>query len=187
MAEQTLNIPQLIVFIILAVLGVRWYMKPSSNSTRQPPQQGRSVRLNPAQVDQITQMFPQLDRRQIAWDLQRNGGNVAATTERVLSGRGLETPPTSFNPPLSRSQPTARTATPAAKPSQPDLITRYNLASKVNAVSEPSPADEVKPKAWSQDKTERQSNLQRRRDEMILAARRKMEEKDKARASGASA
>lgn len=24
------------------------------------------------------------------WDLQRNGGSVAATTERVLTGRGLE-------------------------------------------------------------------------------------------------
>jgi hypothetical protein len=24
------------------------------------------------------------------WDLQRNGGNVVATTERILSGRGLE-------------------------------------------------------------------------------------------------
>lgn len=32
-------------------------------------------------------MFPQLSRRDIAWDLSRNGGNVAATTERALSGR----------------------------------------------------------------------------------------------------
>jgi coupling of ubiquitin conjugation to ER degradation protein 1 len=36
-------------------------------------------------------MFPQLSSRDIAWDLQRNGGNVEATTERVLSGRGLDT------------------------------------------------------------------------------------------------
>ena len=35
-------------------------------------------------------MFPQLDRRAIAWDLSRNGGNVGATTERVLEGRDLE-------------------------------------------------------------------------------------------------
>lgn len=25
------------------------------------------------------------------WDLHRNGGSVAATTERILTGRGLET------------------------------------------------------------------------------------------------
>lgn len=35
-------------------------------------------------------MFPQVSRRSIMWDLQRNGGNVVATTERILSGRGLE-------------------------------------------------------------------------------------------------
>lgn len=35
-------------------------------------------------------MFPQIDRRSIMWNLQRDGGNVGATTERVLSGRGLE-------------------------------------------------------------------------------------------------
>lgn len=42
------------------------------------------------QVDQLQQMFPQLNRRDIQWDLQRNGGSVQATTERVLGGRGLE-------------------------------------------------------------------------------------------------
>jgi coupling of ubiquitin conjugation to ER degradation protein 1 len=36
-------------------------------------------------------MFPQLSTRDIMWDLQRNGGNVAATTERILTGRGLDT------------------------------------------------------------------------------------------------
>lgn len=35
-------------------------------------------------------MFPQVGRREIQWDLQRNGGSPAATTERILSGRGLE-------------------------------------------------------------------------------------------------
>lgn len=40
-------------------------------------------------VEQITQMFPQVGRREVLWDLQRNGGSVAATSERILSG-GLE-------------------------------------------------------------------------------------------------
>lgn len=35
-------------------------------------------------------MFPQVGRREIMWDLQGNGGSVAATTERILGGRGLE-------------------------------------------------------------------------------------------------
>lgn len=123
------------------------------------------------------------------WDLQRNGGNVVATTERILSGRGLEVPPQSFQPPLpptsSNSALTASTST-QAKPLQPDLITRYNLKSKLaEHSSRPEGAEEEessggngkKTQAWSSNKSERQALLQRRREEMILAARRKMEAK----------
>lgn len=37
--------------------------------------------------------------------------------------------------------------------------------------------DDKKTKAWSSNREERHASLQRRRDEMILAARRKMEAK----------
>lgn len=37
---------------------------------------------------------------------------------------------------------------------------------------------------WSQNKSERQDLLKRRRDEMILEARRKMEERDRMKAVG---
>jgi coupling of ubiquitin conjugation to ER degradation protein 1 len=146
-------------------------------------------------------MFPQLSRRDIAWDLQRNGGNASATTERVLSGRGLDTvsftfevgvgtalmnmqqPPPSFN--LPTPGPTAQirvtSARPASKPAQPDLITRYNLSSKLAQSEEPA-KEEAPKRAWSADKNERQMNLQRRREEMILAARRKLEAQEKGKA-----
>jgi coupling of ubiquitin conjugation to ER degradation protein 1 len=60
------------------------------------------------------------------------------------------------------------------------LITRYNLASKVGQAAESTAAEQQSAKAWSADKNERQANLQRRREEMVLAARRKLEEKAKA-------
>jgi coupling of ubiquitin conjugation to ER degradation protein 1 len=45
------------------------------------------------------------------------------------------------------------------------------------------PAQEETPKkAWSADRNERQMNLQKRREEMILAARRKMEAQEKGKA-----
>ncbi|GAB1213617.1 hypothetical protein ATERTT37_002767 [Aspergillus terreus] len=104
--------------------------------------------VDPAQVEQISQMFPQLSTRDIMWDLQRNGGNVAATTERILTGRGLET----------------------------DLISRYNLRAKLaegdDAQSAPNSSS-----GWSQNKEERQRLLQKRRDDMILAARKRMMQK----------
>jgi coupling of ubiquitin conjugation to ER degradation protein 1 len=72
---------------------------------------------------------------------------------------------------------TAPRASPAPKTAQPDLITRYNLAAKLQQTDEP--AEQAKPKAWSADRNERQANLQRRREEMVLAARRKLEMAEK--------
>ena len=89
--SSTLNIPQLLVLAVVSFLVFRWYNSSSSSSpARAPASRNAGPRVNPAAVEQIAQMFPQLDRRHIAWDLQRNGSNVAGTTERILSGRGLE-------------------------------------------------------------------------------------------------
>lgn len=90
MAEQSINVPQVLVFIVVTFLAVRWYFSKPSAAGAQPVAHRPAVRINPAQIEQIAQMFPQLSRRDIAWDLQRNGGNAAATTERVLGGRGLD-------------------------------------------------------------------------------------------------
>jgi coupling of ubiquitin conjugation to ER degradation protein 1 len=68
---------------------------------------------------------------------------------------------------------------------QPDLITRYNLAGKLQQTEEET--EQAKPKAWSADRNERQMNLQRRREEMILAARRKMEAKEKGKGKSVEA
>ncbi|PVI06248.1 hypothetical protein DM02DRAFT_514783 [Periconia macrospinosa] len=189
MAEQTLNIPQILVFIVVTVLAVRWFFSKSStdsnssNSSTRPTR--TSPRINAAQIEQIAQMFPQLERRSIAWELFRNGGNVQAVTEKVLSGRGLETPPPTFTvpTPAPRSAPTPSSHTSTPKPAtKPDLIARYNLSSKISSQNQQNEDGEQKPtkqKVWSQDRNERQTILQRRREEMILAARRKMEEKDR--------
>ena len=56
----------------------------------------------------------------------------------------------------------------------PDLITRYNLTARIGEEGKP---EEMKP-AWSNSKSERQALLQRRREEMVLRARRKMEERE---------
>lgn len=90
MAEQTLNIPQLIAVVLVGFLAIRWFLSPASpNQNASSRNAGRQV--NPAHVEQIAQMFPQLDRRAIVWDLLRNGGSLQATTERLLSGRSLDT------------------------------------------------------------------------------------------------
>lgn len=74
------------------------------------------------------------------------------------------------------------------KPAQPDLITRYNLHDKLATEEEKAEAkrQDQKGKAWSSDRDERQASLQRRRDEMILQARRRMEAKIAAETKGES-
>ena len=112
-------------------------------------------------------------------------------------------PPPSFHPdlpPTTASQPTGASASAATtKPAAlPDLIARYKLTGKL---AEPAPgphagaaahgaADEdddddgsAKPApAWAASRTERAALLAKRREEMILGARRRMEARDKRRA-----
>ena len=59
---------------------------------------------------------------------------------------------------------------------EPDLITRYNLQARVNSKGKEKEV-ETPAATWASNKEDRQKMLQRRRDEMILAARRKMQER----------
>ncbi|KAK2810733.1 hypothetical protein FQN50_002776 [Emmonsiellopsis sp. PD_5] len=193
--EPSLNIPSLLTLAVFSFFVIRWFFGRNGEVTSSDGSRlrggGGGRRVNPAHVEQILQMFPQLDRRDIMWDLQRNGGSMAATTERVLSGRGLESPPPSFQPQIQLPTPPPTSPTNSAtratpKPQAQDLISRYNLAEKINSEAPHTEAAAAsgtiihQESAWSQNKTERQRLLQKRRDDMILAARRKMEEKEKA-------
>ncbi|GAB7335792.1 hypothetical protein MBLNU13_g08075t1 [Cladosporium sp. NU13] len=186
--ETSINIPQLLAVALVGFFAIRWYFnKPpgssspgSSSSSAGASRNNRAV--DPAQITQVSAMFPQLDRRSIAWDLHRNGGNVAGTSERILSGRGLDAPPPSFQPPLpAQAAPVAQSASSRASAGQPDLITRYGLQGRINDKGkEPVRSEEQKRMAWTSDKAARAEGLKRRREEMVLEARRKMLEKDAA-------
>lgn len=187
MANDQINLPSLVVILVLSGLIVRYlfFSSPGGNNQQQGPRDSLSqMRQREAAVERIQQMFPQVDRRTILWDLQRNGGSIAATTEKILSGR-METPPITFQPPPppgSNGASSSSSATGARKapekPAQPNLIQRYNLEDKVKQQGADEASGEAAgKKTWSNSKDERQSLLQKRRDEMILAARRKMEAK----------
>ncbi|PYI29346.1 hypothetical protein BP00DRAFT_427654 [Aspergillus indologenus CBS 114.80] len=89
--EPSLNIPSLLTLAVVSFFVIRWFFNRDGDAgagTGRSRTRGNGV--DPAHVEQISQMFPQLSHREIMWDLQRNGGNMAATTERILTGRGLE-------------------------------------------------------------------------------------------------
>ena len=188
--QTSINIPQLIAVAIVGFLALRWYLnKPVPTTTTNPSTttnpttstSGSSRGIDPQKITQISTMFPHLDRRAIAWDLSRNGGNVAATTERVLSSRGLDSPPPSFRPelpPPQNVQPQQDAQGGNGKLGQPDLITRYNLQGRVGGKGKeavPSEEQRRSGSAWSSDKVARAEGLRRRREEMVLEARRRME------------
>lgn len=184
--ETSINIPQLLAVALVGFFAIRWYLnKPppgpgGSSSAATSSRNSRAV--DPAHITTVSSMFPQLDRRNIAWDLHRNGGNVAATSERILTGRGLDNAPPSYQPPLP-AQPAATTASTTgvrgASAGQPDLITRYGLQGRINDKGkEAVRSEEQKRSAWTSDKAARAEGLKKRREEMVLEARRKMMEKD---------
>ncbi|KAI1470748.1 uncharacterized protein F4812DRAFT_418852 [Daldinia caldariorum] len=181
MADEQVSLTSLILIIVLGGLIIRYlFFSPPAQTSR--PRDAQAIsRAREAAVERVQQIFgpDRVDRRTILWDLHRNGGNIAATTERILAGR-IETPPVTFQPPPppTSPSPSATQTQPfkaPPKPAEPDLITRYKLQDKIRTESESESS--AKSKAWSSNRNERQASLQRRRDEMILAARRKMEAK----------
>ena len=93
--QQTLSVPSLLLLAAFAAITIRYFFftKPSTSSLRTNPRAA-----NPADVEQIATMFPQIGRREIIWDLQRNGGSVNATTERILGRGSLD--PVGYNNPV---------------------------------------------------------------------------------------
>lgn len=87
-SDGQFGIPSLVVALVIT--GLVWkYLWPSGSSAGSGGH-GRDslsqMRQREVAVERIQQMFPQVDRRTILWDLQRNGGSIAATTEKILSG-----------------------------------------------------------------------------------------------------
>ncbi|KAK3624419.1 hypothetical protein LTR56_021043 [Elasticomyces elasticus] len=197
MAEQTsINLPQILAVALVGFLAIRWYLNKSPSTPGSPGSSSsrRGQQLDLTKVEQLAAMFPQLERRSIAWDLQQNGNSVPATSERVLSGRGLDNPPVSFQPNLAGPgvQAPAVGVSGAGRvklgKGEEDLISRYNLQGRVNGTGKgkeavPSEEEQKKKAGWSSDKVARAEGLRKRREEMVLEARRKMEERGKQDAS----
>jgi coupling of ubiquitin conjugation to ER degradation protein 1 len=100
-------------------------------------------------------------------------------------------PPPSYQPEIPTPSTPATAANSSSritpKPQAQDLISRYNLASKIDSeVGQSNGGTDTgtntilrQESAWSQNRSERQRLLQNRRDDMIIAARKKMQERDR--------
>jgi coupling of ubiquitin conjugation to ER degradation protein 1 len=94
MSDQQVSLPFLIILLLTIGVVTRYLFFSSSasgprarNSRNNLGRDANAARLREVAAQRIQQMFPQVDRRTILWDLQRNGGSIQATTERILAGR----------------------------------------------------------------------------------------------------
>lgn len=93
MSEDQISTPVFLVILVILGFIIRYLFfngagaNAGAQSSRSPEAR---LRAGEIAVERIQQMFPQTERRAILWDLQRNGMNIQATIERILSG-GLET------------------------------------------------------------------------------------------------
>lgn len=88
MESEQISLPSLLLIVVLGGLVVRYlFFSPTASTTSQPRDAAAASRQREVFVERLQQMFPQVERRTILWDLQRNGSNIAATTERILAGR----------------------------------------------------------------------------------------------------
>lgn len=90
--EETISYPSIALVLALGFVLYRYFFASQSPSapSSSTPTRNNGLRFTPAQVDQVSAMFPQLSRRDIMWDLQRNRGSVQGTIERVLGGGRLD-------------------------------------------------------------------------------------------------
>lgn len=191
MSEDQISTPVFLAIIVILGFIVRYLFfngagANNGQSSRSPELRRRQAEIA---VERIQQMFPQADRRSILWDLQRNGMNIQASIERLLAG-SLETPPITFQPPPPpTANPSGASSATAPrqpeKPAQPDLITRYNLKNRLAEDTQAAAeSTDKKGKGWSSNRDERQASLRKRQEEMILAARKRMEAKLASEGSG---
>ncbi|KAK9248805.1 hypothetical protein V1506DRAFT_503241 [Lipomyces tetrasporus] len=191
-----------IACIVIGFLLIRWFVIPSTSSPSSSVSTGtgtlssqattgasttyrRRRLVTPGMIEVVQSIAPTLTMEQIRYDLERTG-SVELTIDRILADGGLPFPP---NTQPEGPQPQGSPSTSAvAKGPHSDLIQRYNLQSKLRSdvhLSEQStesseatsgPAKKAK---WSQSKEERQAMLRKQREDMILRARRKLEDEDK--------
>ncbi|RVD90018.1 uncharacterized protein DFL_001001 [Arthrobotrys flagrans] len=193
----SIGIPQLIFCAIVAALFYRYVLSPPQASGGSGPTSGRRPRATVSQtdIDSVRVMFPQISVAAIRWELEKNGGSVPATTEKILNDGFLPEPPASVTrqtpsplPPSVNSEPgslggTGRSQAPASSSSSSaattighsDLVTRYNLHSRLETHRPGTSAEQLSSSPKKNDKASLFIRGRERRDLMVLEARKKME------------
>ncbi|KAJ2959093.1 hypothetical protein NQZ79_g5382 [Umbelopsis isabellina] len=167
----------IIVAVFVILVAMRWLFgaPQQSGSQRQRANRPRHA-VTPEMVETVRAMFPNITVPAIRASLQTTG-SVEITIEQALRDGTLPMP-ANVTPPRSPSSgnrnnqyTSGQSSSSVMGAKQNDLVSRYGLESRVDNLESPEP-----PKVWESDVQKRQEMLRKRKEHMILQARRKMQE-----------
>ncbi|KAK9760344.1 hypothetical protein K7432_015736 [Basidiobolus ranarum] len=160
------------IFIILLVF--RWLLggSPSNQDGQRRTGTGLSTGrryVSPEMISTVHSMFPNVPLAAIQADLARTG-SVEITCDNILRDGGLPLPVEATPQPSPNVQPNSNTGTSSStnKATAANLIHRFNINPENEESSSVAP-----PKVWEATADRRQDNLQRRKEHMILQARKR--------------
>lgn len=137
----------------------------ASSTTNSTTNRRGNREINDLMIEVVQALGPQLTPEQIRYDLERSG-SVEATVNRFLENGDLPFPPG------------YRAPAPVVEQNHniPPSTVSLNLLEKYGIDPEQSVIDlkEENSQSWSSDKLERSSNLNKKRQEMILNARKRL-------------
>lgn len=182
----------IVLFIIVAFIAFLFLKYFSADSP--PPGTDSEYTWVSRNIDQVLVMFPNTDTNAIAYDLSKTR-SVEETIEKLLAGQDLPSPPitsrfhdfanrsdtntsSAASTSSSNSRANTRNGTNTNEPTKEDLIKKYNLQNRVYADPLTSEPDGSQKYEWSKSREEREKTLRRRKEEMVLAARRKLQAKE---------
>ncbi|KAF8342592.1 uncharacterized protein EI90DRAFT_3115173 [Cantharellus anzutake] len=186
-----------VVVALVVIFGIfRWWSKPDAQtsngatSSRTVSLGFRPHNVTPTMISTVQSAFPQEPRENIYYDLLRTG-NVQVTCNKLLEKGFLPTPPPTFftlypqstNVPVAplRAQPE-----PPASATPSNLITRLGLDDRLSEPVGTLPKIDGKT-TWLSTAEEREASLKERKAQMVLAARRRLLEKQKGAQAGEAA
>ncbi|KAF8919296.1 hypothetical protein CPB85DRAFT_1373494 [Mucidula mucida] len=178
-----------VAFLVIVFI-FRWATSSSDASDADKALGFRPKKVTQEMVDTVASMFPDIPPDNIRYDLLRSG-SVETTSNRVLERGFLDPPPQGYYTLYPRTTANAPGAPPQARqaaqaaPQKPKetLISRFALESRMSD-ADPIPDAEVGGKAiWEDSAAKREASLRERKAKMILAARQRMLEQEKNKAS----
>ncbi|KAI9306469.1 hypothetical protein BJ944DRAFT_255419 [Cunninghamella echinulata] len=165
----------ILVAVFLILIALRWMLgrQPQNQQQRQRRAPTRRVhRVTPQMIEMVRAMFPDIPIAAIQADLQRTG-SVETTVDNALRDGGLPmpaipTPPSQpGSPSLNNNTSSSSSSSSRKATNHGSLLQRYKIDSQsLNEESLKEP-----PRVWESSAEKRQEMLKKRKEFMVLQAR----------------